>query len=71
MFQLDGPGDAYDSLETLFISDREGIDSVAGFTFNIIAKQQLVEDKTATITIVGNETGGSVTINLTVKKVAI
>lgn len=45
--------------------------SVAGFTFNIIAKQQLVEDKTATITIVGNETGGSVTINLTVKKVAI
>tara|TARA_B100000497_G_C7679205_1_gene410775 strand:- start:798 stop:1436 length:639 start_codon:yes stop_codon:yes gene_type:complete len=45
--------------------------SVAGFAFRIIAKQQLVEDKTATITIVGNETGGSVTINLTVKKVTI
>ncbi len=29
----------------------------------------MLEDKTATITIIGNETGGSVTINLTVKRV--
>ena len=45
--------------------------AIAGFAFSVIAKQQLVEDKTATITIIGNETGGSVTINLTVKKVII
>ncbi len=37
--------------------------------FRITAKTQMLEDKTATITIIGNETGGSVTINLTVKKV--
>ena len=45
--------------------------SVAGFSFRVVAKQQLISDKTATITIIGNETGGSVTINLTVKKVVI
>ena len=36
--------------------------------FNIIAKTQLIEKKTATITIIGNETGGSKTIQLTVNK---
>lgn len=36
-----------------------------GFAFNITGKQ-LTNQKTATITIIGNETGGSVTINLTV-----
>ena len=43
--------------------------AVSGFEFKIIAKMQMLEDKTATITIIGNETGGSVTLNLTVKKV--
>jgi hypothetical protein len=43
--------------------------AVAGFEFRVVAKAQYIEDKTATITIIGNETGGSVTINLTVKKV--
>jgi hypothetical protein len=54
-----------------FIGDNEDAQSVAvaGFGFRVVAKAQYLEDKTATITIIGNETGGSVTINLTVKKV--
>ena len=54
-----------------FIGDNEDAQSVAvaGFEFRITAKTQMLEDKTATITVIGNETGGSVTINLTVKKV--
>lgn len=36
-----------------------------GFAFKVTAKQ-LTTQKTTTITIIGNETGGSVTINLTV-----
>ena len=54
-----------------FIGDNEDAQSVAvaGFEFRVVAKTQMIEDKTATITIIGNETGGSVTINLTVKKV--
>jgi hypothetical protein len=54
-----------------FVGDNEDAQSiaVAGFEFRVIAKTQMLEDKTATITIIGNETGGSVTINLTVKKV--
>jgi hypothetical protein len=53
-----------------FIGDNEDAQSVAvaGFEFRIIAKTQLIEDKTATVTVIANETGGSVTINLTVKK---
>lgn len=53
-----------------FIGDNEDAQSVAvsGYEFRIVAKTQLLEDKTATITVIGNETGGSVTINVTVKK---
>jgi len=53
-----------------FIGDSESAQSVAvtGMSFNLIAKQQLVSDVNATVTIIGNETGGSVTLNLTVKK---
>ena len=53
-----------------FIGDNEDAQSVAvaGFEFKIVAKTQMIEDKTATITIIANETGGSVTINLTVNK---
>lgn len=56
---------------TMAIGDNEDAQSVAvaGFEFKIIAKPAVLEDKTATITIIGNETGGSVTIQLTVKKV--
>jgi hypothetical protein len=54
-----------------FVGDNQDAQSVAvaGFEFRIIAKTQMLQDKTATITVIGNETGGSVTIKLTVKKV--
>jgi len=42
--------------------------ALKGFEFKILAKTQLIEDKQATLTIIGNETGGSVTIPLTVLK---
>jgi hypothetical protein len=53
-----------------FIGDAESAQTVTatGFSFNLIAKQQLVSDVTATVTIIGNETGGRVTVNVTVKK---
>ena len=53
-----------------FIGDNEAAQSVAvtGLEFRITAKSQPISTKTATITIVGNETGGFVTINLTVQK---
>lgn len=53
-----------------FIGDNDDAQSVAvaGFEFKIIARTQLIEDKLATITIIGNETGGSVTLTVTVKK---
>jgi len=53
-----------------FIGDNEDAQSVAvsGYEFRIVAKTQLIEDKQATVTVIGNETGGSVTINITVKK---
>ena len=56
-----------------FIGDSESAQTVSavGFSFVIIAKNQLVSDATATITIIGNETGGRVTVNLTVKKVQL
>tara|TARA_R110001592_G_scaffold98132_2_gene280492 strand:+ start:6700 stop:7365 length:666 start_codon:yes stop_codon:yes gene_type:complete len=53
-----------------FIGDSEDAQSIAvsGFEFRIAAKTLLVTSKTATITIIGNETGGATTINLTVNK---
>ena len=53
-----------------FIGDNEDAQSVAvsGYEFRIVGKTQMIEDKSATVTIIGNETGGSVTINVTVKK---
>lgn len=56
-----------------FIGDAEAATSVSavGFSFNIIAKQQLISDVAATITIIGNETGGRVTVNVTVKKTTV
>jgi hypothetical protein len=53
-----------------FIGDAESAQTVTatGFSFNLIAKQQLVSDVNATVTIIGNETGGRVTVNITVKK---
>lgn len=54
-----------------YIGDSESAQSisVSGFGFKIIAKQQTVSDVTATLTIIGNETGGSTTVNILVKKI--
>ena len=43
-----------------FIGDSEAAQSVtvSGMQFEIAAKPQLAADKTATILIIGNETGG-------------
>ena len=53
-----------------FIGQNDSAQSVAvvGFTFKVIAKEQLIEDKTATIVVTGNETGGRVSVSITVKK---
>ena len=54
-----------------FIGDNEDAQSVAvsGFEFRIVGKTQMLADKTASVTIIANEMGGSITINLTVKRV--
>jgi len=56
-----------------FIGDDEAAQSVAvtGFDFEVVAKEQPIETKTATIVIVGNETGGRATITLTVNKMEV
>jgi len=54
----------------VFLSDSAAARSVAviGREFKITAKANVHTDKTATITLIGNETGGSVVINLTVNR---
>lgn len=56
--------DVYDTMNT----DAHSISAV-GFQFQIFAKGSVDEDKKATVTIIGNETGGSVTIQVIVKKI--
>ena len=53
-----------------FVGDDESAQSVTavGFSFSIIAKYQPIEAKTATLTIIGNETGGRATVTVTVNK---
>ena len=52
-----------------FVGDSEATSvAVAGYEFEIIGKTHLLEDKTCTVTVIGNETGGQKTINVTVKK---
>lgn len=53
-----------------FIGDTEAATtvSVVGLSFTITAKPQPLADRIATITIIGNETGGRATLTLTVKK---
>lgn len=52
-----------------FISDSEASRSITaiGMEFKLIAKYQRLYDKKATLTIIANQTGGSVTIEVTVK----
>lgn len=56
-----------------FIGDTESAQSVAvtGFSFDIVAKTQMTSDATATLTIIGNETGGRVTATVTVRKATV
>jgi len=53
-----------------FIGDTEAATtvSVVGLSFTITAKPQPLADRIATITVIGNETGGRATLTLTVKK---
>ena len=44
--------------------------SVVGLKFDVVGKNQFVEDKVTTITITGNETGGSITLVVTVKRLS-
>ncbi len=56
-----------------FIGDSEAAQSitVSGAEFEVTGKELLKGDRTITILIVGNETGGRTTVTLTVKKVEI
>lgn len=53
-----------------FIGDNEAAQSVtiSGFSFSIVGKMNATSDKQASITIIGNETGGTATFSFTVKK---
>ena len=53
-----------------FIGDSESATSISatGMEFKLIAKVQTLAEAKATLTIIGNETGGSVVFNLTVPK---
>jgi len=56
-----------------YINENESAQSISatGLSFEIIAKNQPLRDKTATIIIYGNETGGRKVINLTVNKTEV
>ena len=56
-----------------FVGDNEAAQSitVSGQEFEIVAKEQFDTDATATIVVIGNETGGRATIDLTVKKLDV
>ena len=53
-----------------FIGDSEAAQSVtvSGLQFEIVAKPQYLRDATATVLIIGNETGGRVTLSVTAKR---
>ncbi len=56
-----------------FIGDNEAAQSVTvqGMEFELIAKTQLNSTRTATVLIIGNETGGRVLLTFTVKAATI
>ena len=53
-----------------FLGDNEAAQSVSiqGFSFQIVGKQNTQTDKQASVTIIGNETGGQVSFSFTIKK---
>ena len=56
-----------------FIGDSEAAQSitVTGFEFEVVAKEQLLSDKSATLLIIGNETGGRVSLTITANKLQV
>ena len=54
-----------------FIGDSEAAQTitVSGIEFEITAKEHLDADKTATLLVIGNETGGRQSVTITVRKV--
>lgn len=67
------PGAASSPTVAQFIGDSEAAQSVtvSGIQFEVVAKEQLTADATATILIIGNETGGRTTITVTVRKLEV
>lgn len=67
------PGAASGATVAQFIGDSEAAQSitVSGLQFEIVAKTQFMSNKSATILIIGNETGGRTTIDLTVRRVEV
>jgi hypothetical protein len=53
-----------------YIGDTGNSVTSIGTRFEIVAKPQPTADVTTTLTLIGNETGGYITINITVKKEA-
>ena len=45
--------------------------TVSGLEFEVVAKQQLLSSKTATILLIGNETGGRALITVNVAKLEV
>ena len=56
-----------------FIGDNEAAQSVtvSGMSFQFTGGNQLINDKSATILIIGNETGGRASFTVTVKKLTL
>ena len=56
-----------------FIGDAEAAQTVtvSGMEFEITGKEHLNADRQATLLIIGNETGGRTTVNITVRKVEV
>lgn len=56
-----------------YIGDNEAAQSVTitGQVFQFTGASQLLQDKQATILIIGNETGGRVTVNVTIRQLQV
>ncbi len=68
------PSPGGDSLtQPTFLSDSEVRESVSvtGLTFTLSYKTQTDADLTTKLTIIGNETGGQASINVTSKKLIV
>lgn len=74
MLEPSGTPVSFNGLPTFpqFVTDGnvESITAI-GFEFKLTAKSQPLADRSATLTIIGNETGGRITINITVKQETI